>query len=74
MIVNFPSPPNGNINGGFMAQVLNALRIALLPVISKNEAVSRVLLQAPNGSVYAVTVGNTGTLTTALIDGKTRDI
>lgn len=74
MIVNFPSPSPGNITGLFFVQVLETIKRAFLPVLTKDEAAPRVLLQSPNGSVYAVTVGNTGTLTTTLVDGKTREI
>ena len=55
-------------------QLLDRVKRALLPVVSKDEAVSRLLLQAPDGTIYAVTVDNTGTLTTAINDGKSRDL
>lgn len=73
MNIQFPVPP-GTITQAYIIQVLDTIRRTLLPAISKNEAVSRVLLQAPNGNVYEVTVDNSGNLTTALNDGKTRDI
>lgn len=74
MMVVFPSPSPGNVTGTFLVQVIDAIRKAFVPVVSKNEAVSRILLQSPDGTVYEVTVSNTGTLTTAVNDGKTRDI
>lgn len=73
MIVNFPAPPSP-VNPGYLVQILDLLRKAFLPVVSKNEATPRILLSAPDGTVYEVTVSNTGTLTTAVNDGKTRDI
>lgn len=73
MIVSFPTPPPGP-GQTFFVQVLDIIRKAFVPVVSKDTATSRILLSAPNGSVYEVTVSNTGVLTTALNDGKTRDI
>lgn len=35
--------------------------------VSTIEVNDSILLQSPNGSVYKVTVGNTGTLTTTLV-------
>lgn len=35
--------------------------------VSTIEVTESILLQSPNGSVYKVTVGNTGTLTTTLV-------
>lgn len=73
MNIQFPIPP-ATITQAYFIQVLDIIRKTFVPVVSKNEAVPRVLLIAPNGSVYEVTVDNTGNLTTALNDGKTRDI
>lgn len=55
-----------------MNVILNAIRQALIPAISQNEACARVLLQSPNGTVYAVTVNDAGTLSTAVIDANSR--
>ncbi len=73
MIVNFPTPPSG-FSQSFMIQVLDMIRKAFVPVVSKDTATPRILLLAPNGTVYELTVSNTGVLTTAVNDGKTRDI
>lgn len=73
MNIQFPVPP-GVITQTYIIQVLDILKRTFLPVVSKNEATSRILLTAPNGDVYEVTVDNSGNLTTALNDGKTRDI
>lgn len=73
MNIQFPIPP-ATITQTYVIQVLDIIRKTFLPVVSKNEAVPRVLLQAPNGSTYEVTVDNSGNLTTVLNDGKTRDI
>ena len=55
-----------------MGVILDTIRRALIPAISQDEAAARVLLRSPNGTVYSVTVDNTGTLSTAVIDGKSR--
>lgn len=47
-----------------MGLILDTIRRALLPAISQNEAAPRVLLSAPDGTVYSVTVSNNGTLST----------
>jgi len=54
------------------AQILDTIRRAFGPVISYNEAAPRLLLRSPNGTTYSVTVDDAGTLSTAVINGKTR--
>lgn len=71
MIFNGPIPPAGPLQP-FLQQVLDTIRRTFIPVVSKDEATPRILLQSPNGSVYSVTVDDTGTLQTALNDGKSR--
>lgn len=66
MNVNLPPPSSP------MGVILDTIRRALIPAISQDEAAPRVLLRSPNGTVYAVTVDNAGTLSTAVIDGKSR--
>lgn len=73
MNIQFPVPPS-NITQDYIIKVLDIIRNTLSPAVSKNEATSRILLTAPDGSTYEVTVDNSGNLTTALNDGKTRDI
>jgi len=73
MIINFPVPP-AQINQSYFIQILDILRKAFVSLVSKDQSVSRILLEAPNGTVYSVTVSNAGTLTTAVNSGKTRDI
>lgn len=55
-----------------MTTILDTIRRALIPAVSVNEAVERVLLRSPNGTVYSVSVNDAGTLSTAVIDGNTR--
>lgn len=66
MRIIFP-PPNSAT-----ASLLDALRRAFPSVLSQDEAAPRVLLKAPNGTVYALTVDNAGTLSTAVVDGNSR--
>lgn len=42
-------------------------------VASRRYAQDRVLLKAPNGTVYAISVDNSGTVTTTATDGKDFD-
>jgi hypothetical protein len=67
-----PAPPQ--YNSGVFNQLIDALRRGFAPVVTQSEAAPRLLLQAPNGTIYEVTVDNSGTLQTAINDGKTRDI
>lgn len=55
-----------------MGVILDTIRRAFIPVVSQDEAAARIILRSPNGTTYSVTVDNAGTLSTAVIDGKTR--
>ena len=71
MNVNLPPPPSSYSQVSF-AQIIEALKRSFLSTVSKDEAAPRILLQAPNGKVYQVTVSNAGVLTVVLNDGKNR--
>ena len=71
MNINLPPPPLSYSTASF-TQVFEALKRALLPAVSKDEAAPRILLQSPNGTIYEVTVSNAGVLSTAVNDGKDR--
>lgn len=71
MILITPTPGPGP-NQSFLNQLATNLRTAFLRVVSTDEAVSRIMLSAPNGTVYQVTVDNAGTLHTTINDGKSR--
>lgn len=71
MNINLPPPPS-SYNPQTFIQIIDAIKRAMLSTISKDEAAPRIMLQAPNGKVYQVTVSNTGVLTTAINDGKSR--
>jgi hypothetical protein len=47
----------------------DALVRAMIPAVSQDEAVPFILLQAPDGGVWRVTISDTGTLTTAKVLG-----
>jgi hypothetical protein len=70
MIINFPTPPPGL--PPFFTQFLQVLKDTFLTVVSKDQAVSSILLQAPNGKVYSITVSDSGTVTSTLNTGKVR--
>ena len=55
-----------------MGVILDSIRRALIPAISQDEAAPRLLLRSPGGTVYEVTVSDSGVLTTAVNDGKDR--
>ena len=79
MNILLPTPP-GNYNPTFITQAFDAIKRALLPGVSQDEAAPRILLQSPDGTVYQITVENGGTITVASgstitlkkNDGKTR--
>lgn len=51
--------------------ILDTIRRAFIPAISQDEAAPRLLLRSPNGTVYAVTVSDAGTLSTTQFTGST---
>lgn len=55
-----------------MQDFIENVRRSLLPLVSKDEAVGRILLQSPNGTVYEVKVDDAGNLVTVRNDGKSR--
>jgi hypothetical protein len=67
-----PAPPQ--YSSATWNQILDNIRKAFIPLVSKDEAVARLLLRAPNGTIYEVTVDNSGTLQTAVNDGKDRNL
>lgn len=69
MNIILPTPP-GSYNPNSFAQAFDAIRRAILPLISKDEAAPRLLLRSPSGKVYEVRVDDTGTLTTTLNSGN----
>lgn len=69
MIIVMPPPPEG-YNASSWRNILDFIKRSMIPVVSQNEAVNRILLQSPNGTTYSVTVSNSGTLITAIEDGK----
>ena len=74
MNVRFPAFPQNALRAAASACLPDRPATAFLSVLSKDEASPRVLLQSPNGTVYAITTTDAGVLTTAQISGKTREI
>ena len=69
MIIVMPPPPEGYDVSSWRS-ILDFIKRSMIPVVSQNETANRILLRAPNGTTYSVTVDNSGTLTTAIEDGK----
>ena len=72
MIIRFPRIPSV-LDVRFLTTVLDQITDAMQQVTSRRYAQDRVLLRAPNGSVYAVSVDNSGTISATALDGKDFD-
>lgn len=71
--MRFTHPPAPHsYSSRFMQDFIEAVRSAFMPLVSKDEAVGRILLISPNGTVYEVKVADDGTLSTVANDGKSR--
>lgn len=70
MITN-PVPPN-EYNQAWFSLFLSQLRQTLNFCVKTNEEAGRVILRSPDGQSWAVTVDNSGTLTTTVMDGSER--
>jgi VCBS repeat-containing protein len=57
----------------FLTTVLDQITDAMQQVTSRRYAQDRLLLRSPDGTVYAVSVDNAGTISTAVVDGKDFD-
>lgn len=71
MRANLPPAPD-RYDPAYFSRAFAGLDQALSQAVTKIEAVQSVLLQAPDGSVYKLTVDNAGNLvTTAVALGQT---
>jgi len=66
MNVTFPPVPP-SYDSGYFNRAFATFTQAINKSVNKIEAVDSILLQAPNGSVWKVTVSNSGTLTTTSV-------
>lgn len=64
--ISLPTPPE-RYEPAYFARVMNIINRLLASAILKDLAVSSVLLQSPDGSVYKVEVDNSGNLTTTAV-------
>lgn len=71
MQVNFPVPPLSYAPQA-VTQILDTIRRAFVNVVSTQEAVHRILLRSPSGTIYEITVSDSGVVQTAVNSGKTR--
>lgn len=72
MILNFPKIP-GAVNATYLSTVLDTIREGFRQVNSRRYAQDRVLLRSPNGTVYQLTIDNSGVVGTVIQDGKSFD-
>lgn len=72
MIIRFPRITN-TFDIRFLTTVLDQITDAMQQVASRRYAQDRVLIKAPNGTVYAISVDNSGNVTTTATDGKDFD-
>jgi hypothetical protein len=68
---NPPPPPNGQLSA-YLTSLVETLKRALLPLISKDEAVDRIILLSPSGKSFNVRVSDAGTISVEANDGKSR--
>jgi hypothetical protein len=61
-----PTPPE-RYEPAYFARTLNGLNRVMSSAVLKDTAVTSVLLQSPDGSVYKVEVDNSGNLTTTAV-------
>lgn len=52
-----------------MRHLVQAIRKALQPAVSSDEAAPMVILRAPNGGIWEVTIDNAGVITTTKVQG-----
>lgn len=65
MLIRFPQIP-GRIDVRFLSIVLDTIRDSVRQVNSRIHAQDRMLLRSPNGTVYAVTVDDSGNIQTVV--------
>jgi len=66
MRINLPPAP-AKYEPDYFIRAFSAIDRIFGRSVSTMEAADSLLLQSPDGSVYKITVGNTGTLTTTLV-------
>lgn len=67
--MNVTLPPAGP---NALVQLIIALRSAFASVVSKDEAVSRILMSDENSQTWQIAITTTGVVTTTTISGKNR--
>lgn len=67
----FQIPPT-EYRADWFSQFVTQLRQTLAYCVKTNEQAGRVILRSPDGKSWAVTVDNSGTLTTTVMDGSER--
>lgn len=72
MIILFPKVPQ-RVDVRYLSNVLDTIREGFRQVNSRRYAQDRLLLRSPNGTVYELTVDNSGVVGTVVQDGKSFD-
>lgn len=73
MIVSMPPAPQ-KYGQTEWNNILDFIKRSMIPIVTRTEAVDRILLRSPDGTTYAVTVDNSGTISAVVEDGKSRNI
>lgn len=66
MRISVPNPP-ANYDPGFFSRAFSSIEQMFNFTVTRVEAVDNILLQAPDGSVWKVTVDNAGNLVTTSV-------
>jgi len=66
MRISIPPAP-AQYDAGYLTRAFSTIEQMSAFSVTRLEAVDNILLQAPNGSVWKVTVDNSGTLTTTSV-------
>ena len=68
MKIDLPGPPPGPLSG-YLTSLVSRLRDYLSQMVDENTAINGIMLRAPNGKIYRLTVSNTGVLTATYVQG-----
>lgn len=66
------SIPPSDYQQAWFAQFMGQLRATLTSCVKTNEQAGRIILRSPDGRSWAVTVDDTGALSTTVMDGSER--
>lgn len=70
--MTLPNTPPTDYSPEWLGQFITQLQQALQFCVKTNEQTGRVILRSPDGQSWALTVSNSGVLTTTVMDGSER--